>query len=186
MRPTGQVTNGGAPRALAAAYEEHHRRVFRAAFRVTGSIDDAEDVLQTVFLNMMKRQTASGLDLGDDPKSYLCRAAVNAAVDVLRARKRKATVEPEAEPPQETPDADSEVTRRELRHRLRNALSGLPPRAASIVALRFFEGYGNTEIATMLGTSPSSIAVTLHRARQRLKAELHEVGPGARWMGSPS
>ena len=177
MQRNEQVTNGAPSRALAAAFEAHHQRVFRAAFRVTGNVDDAEDVLQTVFLNMMKRETSTGVDLGNDPKSYLCRAAVNAAVDQLRARKRKTAIEPEAEPPQETPGADAEVTRRELRRRLRAALSGLSPRAASIVALRFFEGYGNAEIATILGTSASSIAVTLHRARQRLKAELHEVGP---------
>ncbi len=177
MGATEQVTNGGPPRELAAAFQEHHRRVFRAAYRVTGSIDDAEDVLQTVFLNMMKRETATGVDLGADPKSYLCRAAVNAAVDVLRARKRKAAIERGSEPVAETAGADAELASRELRVRLRDALSRLSPRAASIVALRFFEGYGNTEIATMLGTSASSIAVTLHRARQRLKAELHEVGP---------
>lgn len=177
MQPTEHAFNGVPSRALAAAFEEHRQRVFRAAFRVTGSIDDAEDVLQTVFLNMMKRETNTGVDLGNDPKSYLCRAAVNAAVDLLRARKRKTATEPEAEPPQETPGADAEVMRRELRRRLRAALSGLSPRAASIVALRFFEGYGNAEIATILDTSASSIAVTLHRARQRLKAELHEVGP---------
>ena len=176
MHRTEQVCNGGPPGALAAAFEEHHRRVFRAAFRVTGSIDDAEDVLQTVFLNMMKRETAAGLDLGNDPKSYLCRAAVNAAVDVLRASKRKTAMEAEADH-EETAGADVGVARRDLRRQLRAALSRLSPRAASIVALRFFEGYGNAEIATMLGTSPSSIAVTLHRARRRLKAELHEVGP---------
>ena len=176
MYPIEQVCNGGPPSALAAAFEEHHRRVFRAAFRVTGSIDDAEDVLQTVFLNMMKRETAAGLDLGNDPKSYLCRAAVNAAVDVLRARKRKTAMEAEVDH-EETAGADVGVARRELRRQLRAALSQLSPRAASIVALRFFEGYGNAEIATMLGTSSSSIAVTLHRARRRLKAELQEVGP---------
>ena len=163
MHPSEQVCNGGPPGALAAAFEEHHRRVFRAAFRVTGSIDDAEDVLQTVFLNMMKRDTAAGLDLGNDPKSYLCRAAVNAAVDVLRTRKRKTELQPESEDYEGAPGADVAVARRELRRRLRAALSQLSPRVASIVALRFFEGYGNAEIATMLGTSSSSIAVTLHR-----------------------
>ena len=176
MQSTEQGCNGGPPSALAAAFEEHHRRVFRAAFRVTGSVDDAEDVLQTVFLNMMKRETAAGLDLGNDPKSYLCRAAVNAAVDVLRAKKRKTAMEAEADR-EETVGADIGVARRELRRQLRGALSRLSPRAASIVALRFFEGYGNAEIAAMLGTSSSSIAVTLHRARRRLKAELQEVGP---------
>ena len=177
MQPNRAGFNGGPTRALAAAFEEHHRRVFRAAFRVTGNIDDAEDVLQTVFLNMMKRETADGVDLGDDPKNYLCRAAVNAAVDVLRARQRKNEVDRELAPAADAPGADEEVTRRELRHRLRAALARLSPRAADIVALRFFEGYGNVEIAAMLGTSASSIAVTLHRARRRLRDELHEVGP---------
>ncbi|MDE0178872.1 MAG: hypothetical protein OXP36_09760, partial [Gammaproteobacteria bacterium] len=94
MQPTEQVFNGDPSRDLAAAFEEHHRRVFRAAFRVTGSIDDAEDVLQTVFLNMMKRESNAGVDLGNDPKSYLCRAAVNPALDLLRTPKRKKAHEP--------------------------------------------------------------------------------------------
>lgn len=168
--------NGLGSVALASAYEAHHRRVFRAAFRVTGNADDAEDVLQTVFLNVLRRDAGGVVELGADPKSYLSRAAINAAVDLLRSRKRTATTGVfTTEPVDDGPKADAEVRSRELRGQLRAALSRLAPRAAEIVALRYFQGYGNTEIATILGTSASSIAVTLHRARQRLKAELREV-----------
>ena len=40
---------------LANAFRDHHRRVFKAAFRITGSASDAEDILQSVFLRILKR-----------------------------------------------------------------------------------------------------------------------------------
>src|SRR3954463_16229039 len=65
-------------------YERHYEAVFRAALRVTGNPADAEDVLQTVFLRVL----ASGGEVEDVdvPGAYFRRAAVNAAVDVLRRR----------------------------------------------------------------------------------------------------
>ena len=52
------------------------------------------------------------------------------------------------------------------------ALSRLNPRAAEVFALRYFEGLDNREIARILGTSWSSVAVTLHRTRVRLRKEI--------------
>ncbi len=69
---------------LAELYERHHESVFRAALRVTGTPADAEDVLQTVFLRVLARGgdvEPSGLTV-----AYFRRAAVNAAVDLLRRR----------------------------------------------------------------------------------------------------
>ena len=69
---------------LAELYERHHEAVFRAALRVTGSPADAEDVLQTVFLRLVARgEDAATARLSG---AYLRRAAVNAAVDLLRRR----------------------------------------------------------------------------------------------------
>ena len=74
--------------ALARDFEDlfrvHHELVYRTAFSVTGSSHDAEDVLQTVFLRVLAR----GGDVEDvaQPAAYFRRAAVNAAVDVLRRR----------------------------------------------------------------------------------------------------
>ncbi len=164
------------PSALDLAFREHHRAVFRAAFRVIGSVADAEDVLQTVFLNVLRRSRRSEDPtgrLGDQPERFLVRAAINAAIDVLRSRKpavdgdAEAVVEPVA-----AADHENEVWRRELRARLRSALAQLAPRSAEMVALRYFEGYGNVEIAAALNTTASTVAVTLHRARQSLKAHL--------------
>jgi RNA polymerase sigma-70 factor (ECF subfamily) len=152
--------------------------VFRAAYRITGNTMDAEDVLQTVFLRILRRE--EGAPLSETAGSYLHRAAVNAALDLARRRRtiHAAPLEgieplPDARP---TPETAGEV--RELREHLRAALSGLPPRAAEIFSLRYFEGYSNREIARMLGTSWSTVAVTLHRTRARLRKEIGQLAGG--------
>jgi RNA polymerase sigma-70 factor (ECF subfamily) len=160
---------------LGAVFEQHHSQVFRAAYRITGNAADAEDVLQTVFLNLMRRNGGRGEVDVRDRASYLVRAAVNGAIDVLRSRSR--LVDTEDEPAsdaggREQPSVETEAWHAQRRARLRTALAGLAPRSAKIVALRYFEGYGNVEIAALLGTSPSAVAVALHRARRRLAADL--------------
>src|SRR5580698_4766337 len=69
---------------LERIFREHHAMVFRAAYRVTGNANDAEDVLQTVFLRMMKRDPSA--ERVENIASFLHRAAVNAALDLMRSR----------------------------------------------------------------------------------------------------
>ena len=92
---------------------------------------------------------------------YLHRAAVNLSLDVIKARKREVQSEAEtAAPP---------APAWEMQETLRTALAALHPKAAEIFVLRHVEGYGNGEIAKMIGTSAGVVAVTLFRARLRLK-----------------
>ena len=77
------------------------------------------------------------------------------------------------DPAAASPERDQ--TDREIREVIRSALTALNPRTSEVFALRYFEGYGNHEIATMLGTSRSTIAVMLHRARIRLKEEIRSL-----------
>jgi RNA polymerase sigma-70 factor (ECF subfamily) len=162
---------------LERVFREHNRLVLRAAYRITGSTQDAEDVLQTVFLRLVRREGGSGLS--DSPSHYLHRAAVNAALDVIRSRQAARTsaldeVEPVlAAPADESPSGVQEGA--ELRARIRAALGRMNPRNAEIFALRYFEGYGNHEIAKMLGTSRSTINVILHRMRERLRDEFEQL-----------
>ena len=165
---------------LGAMFREHHGRVFTAAYRITGSASDAEDVLQTVFLNVLKSETLNASALDANPAGYLCRAAINSGLDLLRSRRRVRIVDVEEIERDQASNETQQVVPEsvhidELRGQLRQALSRVDARAAEIVALRYFEGYGNAEIADMLESTPSSIAVTLHRTRERLKAELAEL-----------
>ena len=160
---------------LEAAFQQHHGAVFRAAYRITGSTEDAEDVLQTVFVRLLRREDEVDLET-ERAGSYLHRAAVNAALDLVRRRKRSRAVALEqvedelADGPAAGPEARHRG--REVTARLREALTRLSPRSAEIFALRYFEGLTNLEIAGLLGTSQTAIAVMLHRTRHRLRKDL--------------
>lgn len=176
--PEGTVQNAAAqpvPQTsgpdIELIFRDHAPRILAAAYRVTGSAQDAEDVLQTVFLRLVRRK--DGLLQDGNPSAYLHRAAVNAGLDVVRARRASRsmpleTVESAVADPRAS-DPDSKLGSGEIRSEVRKALAQLSPRAAEIFALRYFEGYDNHEIATMLGSSRSTVAVILHRARQRVR-----------------
>jgi RNA polymerase sigma-70 factor, ECF subfamily len=164
----------GPPQGVEALFREHHDQVFRAAYRVTGSAVDAEDVLQTVFLRLVRRKEK--LDLSPSPGSYLHRAAVNASLDLLRSRTRSRSVSIEEVAPgaTESPEPNPEMQQvdRELQTQIRRSIATLGPKAAEIIVLKYFEGHSNLEIAEMLGTSQMVIGVLLHRARTRLRKEI--------------
>lgn len=158
---------------LERIFREHHALVYRAAYRVTGNPNDAEDVLQTVFLRLMKR--APGAEPVDHMASFLHRAAVNAALDLVRSRQNIRSVplddlEPVlSEPAHRSPDRVQHSG--EIREWLRGALARLNPRIAEMFMLRFFDGKDNPEIARLLKTTPGTVAVTLSRTRDRLEKE---------------
>jgi len=158
---------------LARIFQQHHNRVIQAAYRVTGSLSDAEDVLQTVFLRLLRRHDLP--NRSEKLGSYLHRAAINAGIDLIRSRKqgKKVALE-DAGPLPETRNIspDDRQASLELEDWLRSTLSGLSPQSAEVFALRYLEGYGNQEIAELIGTSPGVVAVVLHRTRTRLRTEL--------------
>lgn len=162
---------------LEGLFQEHHDRVFRAAYRVTGSAADAEDVLQTVFLRMAR--SSQSATTPENPASYFTRAAVNASLDLLRARKRSRAVgiddtENRAVPIELVTSRNPESNHqdRELRDLIREAVSRLGSTAGQMFALRYFEGYDNGEIGKIMDTSALVVGVTLHRARMRLRKEI--------------
>lgn len=162
------------PESLEALFSEHHGTIYRAAYRVTGSSADAEDVLQTVFLRLLRREET--VDLGRGASAYLRRAAVNAALDLCRSRRRQRSTALDDVDPTALEDTQADPERahrsREARGLVREALSELPTRTAEIFALRYFEGLGNKEIAHLMRTTQTAIAVTLHRTRAKLRDEL--------------
>lgn len=150
------------PTELELAFQAHHGLVFRTAYRITGNAADAEDVLQIVFLRLLRRRPDA--EALENQESYLRRAAINAALDVIRSRQAGRTVELTTDlPHDDTP---------ELRRALARALAQLPPRSAEVFTLRFLEGFTNSEIAKMLGISQVLVAVIVHRTRQQLRKQL--------------
>ena len=153
------------PSAFAELYERHYEAVFRAALRVTGNPADAEDVLQTVFLRVLARERE--VEDAALPAAYFRRAAVNAAVDMLRRRELRADSVYDDSAPHAA--VQSPVL---LKERLRRALGILDREDASLFLLRHVEGLSNEELAEMFEIEKNNVAVRLHRIRQRLQAEM--------------
>ena len=161
------------PGEIERIFRDHHAMVFRAAYRITGNPSDAEDVLQTVFLRLVKRDPDAA-PVGN-MASFLHRAAVNAALDLVRSRQNIRNIpldglEPVlAEPAHRSPDRAHSAG--EIRDWLRGAMARLNPRIAEMFTMRFFEGKDNPEIARLLNTTPGTVAVTISRTRERLQKE---------------
>lgn len=158
---------------LEVLFREHYKAIFRIAYRITGSRSDAEDVLQTIFL----RLTPNRRDLSPNPSGYLHRAAVNASLDLIRRRARANfvaldNIDFNQNAKLSTPSPEDGFADVELRELIRHAVAKLEGRAAAAFALRYFEGHDNARIAEILGTSQLVVAVTLHRARTRLRKEI--------------
>ena len=150
---------------FAELYERHYEAVFRAALRVTGNPADAEDVLQTVFVRVLARRG----DVEDValPAAYFRRAAVNAAVDVLRRREihAESAVNDQALHAVQPPLL--------LKEQLRRAIATLDSDDASLFLLRHVEGLSIEELAGIFEIEKNNVTVRLHRIRQRLQAEIN-------------
>ena len=155
-------------------FKEHASLIFRTAYGVTASHEDAEDVLQTLFLRLLRRELSA--EVRRNPRAYLYRAAVNLSLDIVRSRRRQVPIEnPErfetllAKP---EPCCDDDLHRR-----LYEAIAELKPRSAEMLILRYVHNKSDAEIARMLGVSRGTIALRLFRSRARLK-KLLRAQPG--------
>ena len=159
---------------LETLFQSHHDRVFRTAHRITGSPADAEDVLQTVFLRLVKGKETH--NLSENAEAYLSRAAINASLDLMRSRSRTKAVglgdvdTESLESKFQSPEAQH--ADRELQSLIRQAVARLGKTAGEMFVLRYYEGYDNQEIARMLDTSQMVVGVVLHRARTKLRKEI--------------
>lgn len=160
---------------LAELFRKHYKGIFSVAYRITGSPSDAEDILQTIFMRLTRGW--SERDLSPNPRAFLYRSAINASLDLLRQRTRTNSVsldvvDSDHAIKMSVASPDGNLADKELRDLVRHAVAKLEGRAAIAFALRYYEGYDNRRIAEVLGTSQLVVAVTLHRARTRLRKEI--------------
>jgi len=160
---------------LAALFRDHYKGIFRVAYRITGSESDAEDALQTIFVRLTPGW--NGRELLPNARAFLYRAAINASLDIVRRRRRVNSVsldlvDFDQSSMRAVPTPADNFADVELRELIREAVAKLEGRAATAFVLRYYEGYDNGRIAEILGTSQLVVAVTLHRARTRLRKEI--------------
>jgi RNA polymerase sigma-70 factor (ECF subfamily) len=151
-------------------FREHCQFVYRTAYSVTGNHADAEDVLQAIFLKLMQLEMSARF--WKEPKAYLYRAAVNLGLNCVRLRKRRILTN-EIEK-LEAPSTEQTDEREALQTDLMNAMAQLNPLMVEMLVLRYGHNYSDAQIAKMLSKSRGVVAVTLYRARIRLRKLLME------------
>lgn len=150
-------------------------KVVAIAHRVLADRSEAEDVAQEVFLDLHRRHPA------DAPyaAAWLHTAAVHTALNRIRSRRRRERrelAESGRLPVSGPPDPVEALESGEDRRQVREALSRLPARAASVLALRY-SGLSYIEVGAALGVGAGSVGTLLRRAELALKKEMNRATP---------
>ena len=164
------LTAAGERRALdfEALYRSSRDDVFAYVATLLRDRSAAEDVTAQAFERAYRKRGGFNSRRGS-PEAWVFGIARNAALDELRRRKRRATLETE---PGDvwSPGPDEQAERAFQRDEVRRALGSLDPRDRDLVALKFAGGLSNAEIAGVLRISESNVGTRLHRAVEKLRS----------------
>lgn len=158
--------------------EAHAPELRRHLTGMLAGEDDAEDVLQEVWVSAYRRPPETGD--GNNVRAWLYRVATNAALDRLsRDRRRRTALEgrrPELLPdPTAPPDESLERLGDGARARVRELVAGLPRKQREAVWLRWIEEEEYADIAKKMGSSEGSARANVYQGLKRLRSELFDV-----------
>ncbi|RMD51476.1 MAG: sigma-70 family RNA polymerase sigma factor [Candidatus Thermofonsia bacterium] len=149
-------------------FHRHYDRVYGLLFRLVGNRDEAEELVQEVFLKLYHeffgRRTVFARRKEHNISAWLYRVATNTGYNAIRSRKRLWQRNVHLVPdPTGTPDSEAEVARREEETAVRAALARLKPRDAQMLLLRQM-GFSYEELAEVCNVAPTSVGKLLSRA----------------------
>ena len=167
-------------------YELHKDDVFRLALRFVNSAEDAEDIVQEVFVSVY-----FGLEKFDRKSkisTWIYRITVNKCLDHLKARRRKkrwgkvislfGRAEEEQVVGNSAVSADSDMLERELDDWVMQAIAGLPDNQQTAIVLARLEGRPQAEVAEIMGLSVKAVESLLQRAKKTLAENISEYDEG--------
>jgi RNA polymerase sigma-70 factor, ECF subfamily len=159
--------------AFEGLYRQHVGRLYNLAWRMSGSGEDADDLVQDIFLQAYRKLASykGESSLG----TWLYRLAVNLCLDRLRSKAGKMdkvtdSIDEEDADPVVAPGSPAELNI--ARMDLEKAIGTLPPSYRTAFVLHDVEGYQHDEIARMLDISEGSSKSLLHKARMKLRRAL--------------
>lgn len=174
----------GKAEAFTTLVKQYDRNIYRLALNITGSPEDAEDVMQETFMKAFEKLA----QFQGDSRFYtwLVRIAVNQSLMKLRKRRGDRTVS--LDEPVEGEDADTIVrevadwgetpeqrfAREELRDILNAALLTLEPAFRTVIVLRDIENLSTEETASLLNLSVPAVKSRLLRGRLKLRERLNQ------------
>lgn len=167
--------NDGA--AFAALFDAHRDRVYRRVLGLVESTHDAEDVTAAAFFELWRRRGTVRL-AGGSVLPWLLVTAVNLSRNVHRSTARYRRLLNTLPRDEAAPGPDLEHL--DTRGRLTASLRRLTPTDSALFVLTVLEDVPLAQAAESLGLKPATARVRLHRARVRLRDELHDLNPNPR------
>jgi RNA polymerase sigma-70 factor, ECF subfamily len=163
----------GDPEAYGALVQQHQTMIRAVTFRMTGSLDDAEELAQDAFVRAYQQL---GSFAGDSKFStWLCRIAINLSLDWRRRESRR-----EAVHAQWAGDAAAERGGNagfpdELSRQVQAALNRLPAKQRAAIVLTCYENQSHAEAARTLGCTEATVSWRVFAARQKLRRQLRRL-----------
>jgi len=162
--------------AFAELITLHQTSVFNVAYRFLGNVHDAEDAVQETFLRAWRFFDQFDRERTLGP--WLKRICVNVCLNRLETNRPLLPLDEELPAPRDPiPGPEAITAHRDLEHRLRRELTGLPPRYRAVIELRHFQELSYEEIAETLHLPLSYVKSDLFRARKLLADRLKDLRP---------
>lgn len=158
----------GEPEGVLWLYEAYGRLVHKTVHRLLGADDAHEDIVQDVFVSLMRR--ARSLRREEAVASFVRRVAVSRVIDELRRRKVQRRVFAPSDDHDRFEGAQADPETRDLLRRVFVLLEKLKPKDRVAFQLRYVERYSLNEVASACGCSVATATRRLRHARERLRA----------------
>lgn len=157
----------GDAEAFAALVKENQKMVFAMAFRMTGSLADAEDLAQETFLRAFRQLDSFR---GESKFStWLCQIAVNLSLNWRVRENRRGEIHSQWAENTISENNSRDQFPDELSHQVQIALNKLPAKQRAAIVLTVYENHSHAEAAKMLNCSEATISWRVFAARQKLK-----------------
>jgi len=175
---TVALARGGDSDAFRALVERHSRAVYRLAHRMTGSAQDAEDVVQETFLRAYRQ--LSRFESRANFSTWLHRIAVNCSIDLIRSRRHQESAHDAPDLEQYDAAVEDRVDHSperlmlsaEVQQRVHDAMASLSQMERAAFVLRHFEGHSIEEISGVLGLKANATKHSIFRAVRKMRAAL--------------
>ena len=170
-----QLVSRGDPRGFELVYERHNGAAFSLAYRMVGTRNQAEDVVQEAFLSIWRSGARYERTRGS-VRTWVLGIVHHRAIDSLRRAvvhsKRRASDEGIEERFEARDRTDVEVARREEAATIRTAMDTLPSEQCQVIELAYFGGFTHTEIASMLETPVGTVKGRMRLGLEKLRNQL--------------
>ena len=166
----------GDSEAFRALVEQHSRRAFQLAYRITGNEQDAEDVVQESFIRAYRQ--LNRFEARAHFGTWLHRIVANCSVDLIRSRRARYDhastddLAPAEQPQAGSADPERLAASAQIERTLTAAMAALSPLERAAFTLRHYEGRSIAEIGKTLGLGTSATKHSVFRAVRKLRAAL--------------